>query len=187
MGEDTTEIVAATRPLVNDWLESLPLESASEFGFLSPNEIQAARLGHPVPAYTPRRRPPLSRDIVEATVEKPSAMWQVPICVGSRIAAVATVMTSEGEPVRALELGNSFVANRLDAGLRFLSGGCGPERLDVRYVTFRSPSVDLLLAPSPGGGWRWLRLQGTVSGEATEMASPEIEALLKELNRAILD
>lgn len=163
------------------WIEAVPPQGLASFGFRSEEERDRARTLPPIPFVTPRRDS--SREQVESELHARPVTWMVPVAVDRRVACLVMVEDPEGEAPRAVELGKTFAANRLDAALRWL--GWPPEERwrDLRFLSFVSPNLDLLLIEEPGGSWRWLNLHGTVEPEAVEIEDEEIADLLEIVRR----
>ena len=174
-------VEATAGPAFASWISEQPDESLKGFGFLSRAEAKLARVLTPLPYVTPRRAR-LTRKQIEGGLDQPPATWIVPVSVNSRVVCLVTVEDANGK-TRAVEYGKAWAANRLDAGIRAL-GSPPPERWsELRFVSFASPNVDLLLFRNTDSRWSWWRLEGTESATTTRFTPHDIDMLLENIRR----
>lgn len=176
-------VLAVAEPAFRSWLASIPAERLRQYGLLSSEERDSARLLAAVPLYTPLRTgAAIDRAALESTLDELPSSWVALAAVGQRIACVVVVDAPGGEPAKAVEFGKGLAARRLDAGLRALKWPSDDfSWQELRLVSFLSPTIDLLLHRQPSGAWRWLNLTGTDTPKATELSEQDTRDLLRDL------
>lgn len=172
-------VSAAAQAALLPWIESIPPDQLERFGFRSAEEAARASLLAPLPSYSPPRfDAEFSRSWIESKLDEPALSWLVPVAVEERIVGLIVVDTPPGDAPEVVELGKSFAANRLRTGIR---QSAGVAWRDLRFLSFAGPNTDLLLSRQASGSWRWLNLEGTYEGTATELEDRRITELVESL------
>jgi len=175
-------VTAAAQAALGPWIESIPTDQLERYGFGSAEEAARASLLEPLPSYSPSRfADDFSRSWIESQLDEPALSWLVPVAVDRKIVCMIVVDTPVGGQPQAVEFGKSFAANRLSAGLRLLGGADHVAWRELRFLSYLGPNVDLLLLREASGTWRWLNLEGTFEGSATEIGELGISELIEML------
>ena len=189
-GARSDKILEAIRnvaePAFRAWISSVPERQIGAYGFSSLEESQRARLLTPIQFVTPQREARLvNRAEIESRLDEMATTWMVPVAVGDRIACLIIVETADDAEPEVVEQGKTYTARRLDAGIRLLRRDAPETPQDLRYLSFASPNVDLLLRRR-SGEWEWLDLTGTTEAVARRLDKDEVLNLLRRIRETDL-
>lgn len=170
------DVEAVAAPAFREWVRSQPEDELRRFGFASRSAANAARVLTAIPVITPRQdEGPISRIVVEASLDRMPSTWIVPISVDGRIVILVGVDAPRGEELKVVAYGKTFAANRLEAGIRALGSPPIKEWSNLRLVSFPVPTLDLLVLRSTSAMWTWWRLTGTEQGVAERLSVNEVQ------------